>query len=280
LTTIVDIISEPDFSRLGAILKAGSLRFAVLASGSSGNAFYVETAEARVLIDAGLSAEELIRRMENAGIDPARLDGVFLTHEHIDHIRGAGPLARRFDLPVYANRLTMRRALKNLGNLSKPVFFQTGQPIILRGLCVETFTKCHDAADPVGVMVHTDGARLGIITDLGRSSPVVEDRLRGCHALVVEFNHDERMLEEGPYPLELKRRIKGPEGHLSNDQAGGLLTTLCHDALSTVVLAHLSEKNNLPEKAIQASKTALSGFRVQVLVSEQAGALPMMDVMV
>jgi len=261
-------------------LKKGSMRFAVLASGSSGNAFYVETAEARVLIDAGLSGEELIRRMEKTGIDPAKLDGVLLTHEHIDHIRGAGPLARRFNLPVYANRLTMRRALKTLGNLSTPVFFQTGQPITLRGLCIETFTKCHDAADPVGVMVHADGARLGIITDLGRSSPVVEDRLRGCHALVVEFNHDEKMLEEGPYPLELKRRIKGPEGHLSNDQAGGLLTTLCHDGLSTVVLAHLSEKNNLPEKAIQASKTALSGFRVQVLVSEQVGALPMMDVMV
>ena len=254
------------------------MRFAVLASGSSGNAFYVETAEAGVLIDAGLSAEELIRRMETAGIDPAGLDGVLLTHEHIDHVRGAGPLARRFDLPVYANRLTMRRALKNLGNLSKPVFFQTGQPITLRGLCIETFTKCHDAADPVGVMVHADGVRLGILTDLGRSSPVVEDRLRGCHALILEFNHDERMLEEGPYPLELKRRIRGPEGHLSNTQAGDLLTALCHEALSTVVLAHLSETNNLPEKAIQASKAALAGFRVQVLVSQQAGALPMMDV--
>ena len=261
-------------------MKNGPLRFSVLASGSSGNACYVETAEARVLIDSGLSGEELIRRMEGNGIDPSKLDGIFLTHEHIDHIRGAGPLARRFDLPVYANRLTMRRALKNVGNLSKPVFFQTGQPIMLRGLCIETFTKCHDAADPVGVMVHADGARLGIITDLGRSSPVVEDRLRGCHALVLEFNHDEKMLEEGPYPPELKRRIKGPEGHLSNSQAGELLTTLCHNALSTVVLAHLSEKNNDPEKAVGASKTALSGFRVRVLVSEQSGALPMMDVTV
>jgi len=252
----------------------------VLASGSSGNACYVETGEARVLIDAGLGGEALIRRMEATGIDPAKLDGILLTHEHIDHIRGAGPLARRFDLPVYANRLTMRRAVKTLGNLSKPVFFQTGQPIILHGLCIETFTKCHDAADPVGVMVHADGARLGIITDLGRSTPVIEDRLRRCHALVVEFNHDERMLEEGPYPLELKRRIKGPDGHLSNWQAGGLLKALSHDALSTVVLAHLSEKNNHPEKAIEASRTALSGFRVKVLVSEQGSVLPMTDVTV
>jgi len=256
------------------------MRFSVLASGSGGNACYVETAEARVLIDAGLSGEELIRRMEETGINPAKVDALILTHEHIDHIRGAGPLARRFDLPVYVNRLTLRRALKNLGNLSKPVVFHTGQPITVHGLCIETFTKCHDAADPVGIVVHADGARLGIITDLGRSTPVVEDRLRGCHALVMEFNHDERMLEEGPYPPELKRRIKGPEGHLSNEQAGGLLKTLRHNALSTVILAHLSERNNHPDKAIEALEQALSGFRVKVLVGDQDFALPMVDVIV
>ena len=209
-----------------------------------------------------------------------KLDALILTHEHIDHIRGAGPLARRFNLPVYVNRLTLRRALKTLGNLSKPVVFHTGQPITLHGLCIETFTKCHDAADPVGIVVHADGARLGIITDLGRSTPVVEDRLRGCHALVVEFNHDERMLEEGPYPLELKRRIKGPEGHLSNEQAGGLLKTLCHDALSTVILAHLSENEQSSREGDSGFEKALSGFRVKVLVSDQACVLPMMDVVV
>ncbi|MGE5842645.1 MAG: MBL fold metallo-hydrolase [Deltaproteobacteria bacterium] len=259
-------------------MKRGLLRLSVLACGSSGNACCVEGAGAGILIDAGLSAEELIRRMEKAGIDPAGLGAILLTHEHTDHIRGAGPLARRLDLPVYANRKTLKKAIKTLGNLSKPVVFQTGHPITLHSLCIETFTKCHDAADPVGLMVHADGVRLGIITDLGRSSPVVEDRLRGCHALVMEFNHDERMLEEGPYPLELKRRIKGPEGHLSNDQAGGLLKALCHRALSTVVLAHLSETNNHPEKAIQASKQALSGTGARVLVCEQACVLPMMDV--
>jgi len=256
------------------------MRFAVLASGSSGNACYVESAESRILIDAGLSGEELIRRMTETGIDPGRLDALILTHEHTDHIRGAGPLARRFNLPVYLNRLTLRRAARALGNLERPVVFHTGQPIPIRGLCVETFTKCHDAADPIGIVIHADGARLGIITDLGRSTPVVEDRLRGCHALVVEFNHDETMLEQGPYPPELKRRIKGPEGHLSNGQAGDLLGTLSHDALRTVVLAHLSETNNQPEKAMEVSGKVLSGWGVKVLVSQQACTLPMVEVTV
>lgn len=259
-------------------MKKGPMRFAVLASGSSGNACYVETAESRILIDAGLSGEELIRRMTEIGIDPGRLDALILTHEHTDHIRGAGPLARRFHLPVYLNRLTLRRAARALGTLERPVVFHTGGPLSIHGLCVETFTKCHDAADPVGIVVHADGARLGIITDLGRSTPVVEDRLQGCHALVVEFNHDEKMLEQGPYPLELKRRIKGPEGHLSNAQAGDLLEALCHDALRTVVLAHLSETNNQPEKAMEVSGKVLSGRRVKVLVSQQACALPMVEV--
>ena len=259
-------------------MKKASMRFSVLASGSSGNACYVETPGVRILIDVGVSGEDLVRRMEKAAVDPAKLDAILLTHEHIDHIRGAGPLARRFNLPVYINRLTLRRALKTLGNLSKPIVFHTGQPITIHDLCVETFTKCHDAADPVGVVLHADGVRLGIITDLGRSTPVVEDRLQGCHALVVEFNHDERMLDEGPYPLELKRRIKGPEGHLSNGQAGGLLKTIRHEALSTVVLAHLSETNNHPEKAIQASEQALSGLKVRVLIGAQDFALPMVEV--
>lgn len=252
----------------------------MLASGSSGNACYVESAESRILIDAGLSSEELIRRMTGMGIDPGRLDALILTHEHTDHIRGAGPLARRFNLPVYLNRLTLRKAARALGNLARPVVFHTGQPIPICGLFVETFTKCHDAADPVGLVVHADGARLGIITDLGRSTPVVEDRLRGCHALVVEFNHDETMLEQGPYPLQLKRRIKGPEGHLSNAQAGGLLEILVHDGLRTVVLAHLSETNNQPEKAMEASEKALSRRNVRVLVSQQACTLPMVEVTV
>ena len=233
------------------------MRFSVLASGSGGNACYVETARSRILIDAGLSCRELMRRLSLIGADPAGLDALILTHEHLDHIKGAGPMARRLNLPVYGNRSTLEKGMKIIGNISKPVTVHTGQSITINGLLIETFTKCHDAADPMGVVVSSNGVKLGLITDLGRSTRVVEDRLRGCRGLIIESNHDERMLEEGPYPLELKRRIKGPDGHLSNGQAAELLEALSHEALDVVVLAHLSAKNNLPDMALTAAKECL-----------------------
>lgn len=253
------------------------MRFSVLASGSGGNACYVETARSRVLIDAGLSCRELMRRLALIGVNPRDLDALILTHEHLDHIKGAGPLARRFDLPVYANRSTLRKGIKVIGNLSKPVTVQTGQTIAINGLLIETFTKCHDAADPMGVVISSQGVKLGLITDLGRSTRVVEDRLRGCRALIIEANHDEKMLEEGPYPLDLKRRIRGPDGHLSNVQAAELLASLSHEALDVVVLAHLSAKNNLPDIALQAAKECLSRCgcsRTSVYMSFQDSPAP------
>ena len=214
------------------------MRFSVLASGSGGNACYVETDQARILIDAGLSCRELMRRLETVQADPKALDALVVTHEHVDHMRGAGPLARLLDIPVYINRSTFRKSLKTLGNLSKPMTIHTGQTITINDLSIETFTKCHDTADPIGLVLSSDGSRLGLITDLGRSTQVVEDRLRGCHALIIEFNHDQKMLENGPYPWEVKRRIKGAEGHLSNQQAGELLEAVAHKDLDLVILAH------------------------------------------
>ena len=233
------------------------MRFSVLASGSGGNACYVETAQTRILIDAGLSCRELMRRLEVVQVDPEALDALVITHEHVDHVRGAGPLARLLDIPVYINHSTFRKSIKNLGNLSKPVTIHTGQTITIKDLVIETFTKCHDTVDPMGLVLSSDGARLGLITDLGRSTQVVEDRLRGCQALIIEFNHDQRMLEDGPYPWEVKRRIKGPEGHLSNQQAGELLEAVAHRDLGLVILAHLSRVNNDELRAFKEAKDAL-----------------------
>jgi len=257
------------------------MRFCVLASGSGGNACYFETPRSRILVDAGLSCREILRRLKLVGIDPGTLNALILTHEHFDHIRGAGALARRLDIPVYMNQPTFQRGMRTLGNLSRPVPIRTGQVIVINGLVVETFTKCHDAADPMGVVISSDGVRVGLLTDLGRSTPLVEDRLRGCQALIIESNHDEKMLDEGPYPLEVKRRIKGPEGHLSNTQAAELLEAVSHEALNLVVLAHLSAQNNLPEKALSVAEKTLkrgSSTRVKILISYQDDPMPMVEI--
>lgn len=255
------------------------MRFSVLASGSGGNACYVDTAECRLLIDAGLSCRETIRRLEMINVDPRELDALILTHEHHDHIKGAGPIVRRFDIPLYLNVATLRRGIKTLGHVRQPVPVHTGQTITIKDISVETFTKCHDAADPMGIVLSSNGIRMGLITDMGRSTHVVEDRLQRCHALILEFNHDLEMLEEGSYPLDLKRRIRGPDGHLSNGQAGDLLSALCHADLKKVVLAHLSRENNAPQRAVRVAEDVLvrrGQPHTEILISDQNEPLPLM----
>jgi phosphoribosyl 1,2-cyclic phosphodiesterase len=225
--------------------------------------------------------------MEHVGVQAGGLDALIITHEHIDHIKGAGPLARRFDLPLYINKKTLEKGLKALGKLPSPVVIESGRTFTVKDISFETFTKCHDAADPVGLILARravsstiNGKRIGLVTDLGRSTRLVEDRLRGCNALIMEFNYDQEMLEQGPYPLDLKRRIKGQDGHLSNIQAGHLLGELSHDNLKCVVLAHLSETNNDPEKAHEEAAKALrrSGHsHVKILISRQDEPGPLIE---
>ena len=262
-------------------LRDRRMKFSVLASGSSGNACYIGTDDANILIDAGLAGREIERRLEILGVRPQSLDALIITHEHTDHIRGAGPLARRFDLPLYTNRKTLERGRKALGNLNRPVVLQTGQSMTIKDLVVETFTKCHDAADPFAIVVSCNGVRIGLATDFGRSTSLLEDRLKGCHALIVEFNYDPEMLDEGPYPLELKRRIKGRDGHLSNRQAGDLLRAVSHEDLRVVVAAHLSEKNNHPEKAHREAENVLESrglAETGIVISRQDEAMPMIEI--
>lgn len=264
-----------------------AMRFCVLASGSGGNACYVETENTKIMVDAGLSCSEIERRLRLVGIRPESLDALIITHEHGDHIKGAGPLSRRYDLPVYINHKTLKKGLKRLGNLGSPVIFQTGQTLVIRDLGIETFTKCHDASDPFGLVFTslgddstTNGTRIGMITDLGRSTKLVEDRLKGCRALIIEFNYDQSMLDNGPYPLDLQRRIKGQDGHLSNEQAGDLLCAVFHEDLRVVVLAHLSGTNNEPEIARQQALKVLDkcGLNsIRLLISNQDEPGPMVE---
>ncbi|PLX74296.1 MAG: MBL fold metallo-hydrolase [Desulfuromonas sp.] len=234
------------------------MRYCLLASGSKGNAAIIESGNTRLLVDAGLSLRELQRRMQEVGVDAASLDAVLISHEHSDHVRGLGPLQRRFGLPVYLHAgLHTCLADKDLpGGVQE---FETGCRWQLGELEVEAFPVTHDAMAPVGFTFSSEVGKVGIATDLGIATRLVEQHLHGCRALVLEANHDEEMLRDGPYPWPLKQRVRSSHGHLSNTAASQLLDKLLWDGLESITLAHLSESNNLPDLACRAIGAMLEG---------------------
>ncbi len=200
-------------------------------------------------MDSGLSGRELERRLRQAGLSPRSLTAILVSHEHRDHTAGVGVAARRFNRPVYMNERTWNSCRTVLGKIeSRP--FETGQAFNLGPINIHPFSVAHDAADPVGFRFTCNGTRLGLVTDLGTPTNLVKTHMAGCHGLIIESNHDPQMLMEGPYPWDLKRRVRGRKGHLSNIEAAKLLSELAHGGLKQVVLAHLSETNNKPELAL------------------------------
>lgn len=235
------------------------LKFAVLGGGSKGNATYVEAGSSRLLIDAGFSGRELESRLAALGVEPGQLTAILLSHEHGDHIRGAGVLSRRHHLPLLLNKATLAAAGRELG---KPVAIQeftTGRSFTCGDFQIHPFALSHDAAEPVGFLLRAGGRTLGHCTDLGVVSRLVRHRLSGCQALVLECNHDPEMLRQGPYPPALQQRVSSRQGHLANHETATLLTELLHAELRQVVLSHLSATNNTPELALKAVKQALNG---------------------
>ncbi|HDI60012.1 MAG TPA: MBL fold metallo-hydrolase [Desulfobacteraceae bacterium] len=245
------------------------LHFCVLASGSKGNAVYVSDGETTILIDAGLSGVEIERRLRSRCLDPARIDAIVVSHEHTDHIRGVGVLARRYRLPVYLTRGTQTNGATALGRIDNLVHFQPGRAFAIHTLHLHPFALPHDAADPSGFTIEGNGSKLGIATDLGIAPAMIRTHLADCGALVLEANHDPRMLMEGPYPWPLKQRIAGRTGHLSNPEARDLLGRVRHDGLRHVVLAHLSEINNTPECALNIVAEGLGPCRARLTVALQ-----------
>jgi phosphoribosyl 1,2-cyclic phosphodiesterase len=250
-------------------LEVMSLRVCILGSGSKGNCTYLESPDARILIDAGLSAREIDRRLRQIDRSPAALDGVLISHEHSDHIQGVGALARRYKVPVYVNPATWRKAQPVVGMVEDRREFSTGKPFALKDLTVEPFSLPHDADDPVAFRLTWRRRSMAIVTDLGYSSQLVRERIRGCHLLVLEANHDDTMLKVGPYPWPLKQRIGGKSGHLSNLQSSQLLRDVLHDELEYVVLAHLSEINNHPDLARHTVQEILGSRATQLGVASQ-----------
>lgn len=233
------------------------MRFCVLGSGSRGNCTLVESGGTSLLIDAGFSGLEIKRRLCMVGIQPEKLSAVLVTHEHNDHVSGVGVVSRQARVPVYANPATFAAAAGKLGRLFAAREFGTGEGFELGGLQIHPFSISHDTADPVGFVISDGEFRLGYCTDTGRITRLIEYHLKQCHALILESNHDPRMLREGPYPLRLQQRVQSGQGHLANEDAGSLLKKLAGGVLRHVVLAHLSETNNLPELAMRSAKSAL-----------------------
>lgn len=247
------------------------MRVCLLASGSKGNSLLIESGQTRILVDAGLSAKELRRRLDLIGVEAESLSALLITHEHSDHIRGLGPLVRQLKLPVYL-QTDLARTLPDVGKPECVHEFVDGESFEVNDLTVRPFAVTHDSLAPVGFCLAGEHGKVGIATDLGVATRLVVDCLKDCRALIVETNHDEELLRDGPYPWKLKQRVRSNHGHLSNVAGRSLLQELLWDGLETVFLGHLSETNNRPELALASINSLLNEQTVcapQVLVGRQ-----------
>ncbi len=231
----------------------------MLGSGSAGNSALVATDHCRLLIDGGLSARQLVLRLALCGVTPNELDGVLITHEHGDHVCGLEVLCRKFQIPIYCNALTAE-AIRygSLGAHRNWRIFRTGATFSICDITVETFPVPHDAVEPVGYSFHANGSALGYITDLGHATRLAIERLRAVQTLVIETNHDEKLLQDDPHrPWPVKQRIQSRHGHLSNAAAAAVITQLLPGEIARVVLGHLSRDCNSPDLAAGTVRAAV-----------------------
>jgi phosphoribosyl 1,2-cyclic phosphodiesterase len=252
----------------------------MLGSGSAGNSALVTTDHCKILIDGGLSARQIALRLEQCDLNPEQLDGVLLTHEHGDHVCGLEVLCRKFDVPIYANSQTAEavRCDCSLDRHRNWRIFRTGAEFKICDITVQSFPVPHDAVDPVGFAFYAGSIGLGFITDLGYATKMIVERLRPVHTLVIETNHDEKLLQKDTHrPWPVKQRIQSRHGHLSNNAAATVIEELLPGKIDRVVLGHLSRDCNTPELAIQAIRNALtkSGrIDIELFCATQADVSP------
>jgi phosphoribosyl 1,2-cyclic phosphodiesterase len=226
------------------------LKIAALASGSNGNCYYLENDDDAVLIDAGVSRKQIVERMGRLGLSLSKLRGVFISHEHNDHIHGIDVLSRRHAVEVFMTRKTCSAYGRVIGN--GPIhFFSPGEKVQLGSLCISPFLKSHDAAEPCSFSISSGNRTVAVMTDIGLHCENVIEHLSNADAVFLESNYDDHMLKTGPYPAYLKRRIASDVGHLSNVQAATLALEHASARLTHVFLSHLSANNNTPDLALQ-----------------------------
>jgi phosphoribosyl 1,2-cyclic phosphodiesterase len=243
------------------------MELTILASGSKGNCAYLRGERGALLIDAGLSAREALRRLSCAGGDASRIEAILVTHEHTDHLRGAEVLARNLGVPIYATGGTLEAFCKKHGSTSVPVRrCRSGEPFSLGDFIIEPFATSHDAREPCGFCVTEGDLRIGCCTDTGVITSCIMDTLLSCDAVLLESNHCPDMLQNGPYPEYLKSRIRSKRGHLSNSDAAACLRDLAGN-IHMAMLAHLSEINNSYERALTSALGGLGFYSDQVAVT-------------
>jgi phosphoribosyl 1,2-cyclic phosphodiesterase len=248
-----------------------SLRFASIGSGSGGNAMVIEHKNTSLLLDCGFGLKETLNRLAKIGVDAGRLSGILITHEHEDHARGAFMLARKYSIPLWmsygtASQLRPRQDMNGC-NIN---LIDIHQPFSIKDILINPFPVPHDAKEPVQFTFSDGHHKLGVLTDLGSSTVHVEAMLNGCHALVLECNHDLEMLMQGPYPKSLKDRVSGRLGHLDNQTSASILSRIDTQRLQHIIAAHLSEKNNRPDLAINALSSALNCDESWIEIASQA----------
>jgi len=250
------------------------MKVAVLASGSQGNAILVRSGTHALLFDLGISIRKLKIRASELGVDFSGLKAAFISHEHADHIYGLEKFSTKTGLPVFATEGTLAAAANK--RLKNKVAIKSGETVRINGFEIQAFRVPHDASEPVGFIISDHVHKIAIATDLGSSNTLVQERLKGAELVVLESNHDPEMLRQGPYPWPLKQRILGKYGHLSNQDCAKILTKIQNHGLKKAVLAHLSDKNNVPEIAYRVSRDIVNE-RIGLSLTSQKSAGPMIE---
>jgi phosphoribosyl 1,2-cyclic phosphodiesterase len=242
------------------------IKFCSLFSGSSGNAIFLGTDKTKILIDAGVSGKRIIEALVSIGEKPSELSAVLVSHEHSDHIKGAGIISRRLDIPIYANEGTWEEIEGQIGpvSLKNKRYFNTGADFEINGICIKSFPIPHDAQEPVGFSFFAENRKVTVSTDIGHMSEELLDCMEMSDLLLLESNHDLEMLRVGRYPWWLKKRIMGDSGHLSNEVAGETVAYMAEKGTRKFLLGHLSKENNFPELAYQTVLNALDEKQIRV----------------
>lgn len=248
----------------------GDITICALASGSNGNCYYIGNETDAILVDAGITTKKILKRMKDRNLDPQKLRAIFITHEHGDHVKGTRVLSKKLDIPAYFSPKTLE-ALYYTYRPEAAWTFEPGEKVEIGPFLIHPFLKNHDGVEPCSFRVEYNNKHIGVFTDIGTPCENLIENLKQCNAIFLETNYDERMLEDGPYPIFLKRRVASDVGHLSNKQAYELLEEHAGEKLQCVYLSHLSGENNAPEIAYELLQPFEPKFEVRLTSRYEAG---------